>query len=225
MNPRAVEPIARRMPRASSPIAIQPRRPGPGLAGGGIVTTLPAWWHRGTEVDIDQREPEEGRLAAEGPVADPVGHRGPAGASAVSFGTSAGSASARMRLTCRMSRTHSTAMHAVNATNQAPQAIKYSGRPPSVEASAKMPMANAMEISSMRRPARRVASRSRRVGAAWAVIQVPNHPPHRPKRVPRILPSTPPVAPAPAAAFHAPVPAEAAARAPLRPPTGPPVRP
>ena len=80
-----------------------------------------------------------------------------------------------------------------------------------------MPIVNAMEINSMRRPERRIASRSRSVWAAWAVIQVPNHPPDRPNSDPRTLPSTPLAAPAPAAAFHAPAPVPAPARAALTP--------
>ena len=63
------------------------------------------------------------------------------------------------------------------------------------------------ETSSMRRPARRIASRSRRVGAAWAGTQVPSHPPEQAAERPQQTPEHATAAPAaPAAAFHAPAP-------------------
>ena len=93
--------VADRDPAASDP----PFAVGDGRAGG----LAPSRRHRGAEVDVDQGKPEEGRFAPVDPVAEPCGHRGPAGAGAVSFAKSSGSCSARMRSTSRARRTHSTA--------------------------------------------------------------------------------------------------------------------
>ena len=80
--------------------------------------------HRGTEIDVDQRQAEEPRLAAEDPVADPVGHRGPAGAGPCRWGHRPGSRRrgsdpARGPTSCTRARYTPT-----NVTNPAPQAIR-----------------------------------------------------------------------------------------------------